>query len=246
MEFWLLPEDRCYLRIERNGLNTPIGKSILKTFYPDNYTKLNVPVEKRENFLNFIKIADGKNIFKCDAPGTYPWYLNYKIEGSENIYSFNTIRSPHRYMPSSTTPSKKIFALIRNPVDRLLSFINKYTPEFYSKDQEINVQEKTNQTLDEIFKTAKTDYFLYNGRNLIVPQVTYINEYKNQINFYKYPEHNNDIIKDIGILPVEKNNIYTRYKTASFTAEQIAAVEQYYSDDLALFNSIEYPGIMFS
>ena len=61
---------------------------------------------------------------------------------------------------------------------------------------------------------------------------------------YKFPEHLNEAATEIGFsLPLPVVNAAVRPKP-TLTQAQTEAVEQYYSEDIALFNSITVAGIV--
>lgn len=246
--YWQLPNNKSYLRIDRNGLNTAIGEAILKSYYPEKYVEMNTPIEERESFKNLEK-STGKKLVKGNPPeGLFmfemPELEYYNIQGTSEWHPFNKKQSPHRFLPLATEQTKgAVHALIRHPVHRFISFINRYTPELHTFTEGFNITEYIDDVITKLSDTPDTEIFLHNNKQLI-PQVIFLDNNIKNIKFYRYPEHISNLIIDLKLTeqPVKEPSTLIQSITLCTAHEEI--IKNKFTKDLELFNRINYPGII--
>jgi hypothetical protein len=133
-------------------------------------------------------------------------------------------------------PSKPILAMIRNPLERFRSAM----AQFHTVD--------VNAVIDSLINGSKFVSGTVKAREInasinlhFKPQILWVDV---NTKLYKFPEHINEASAEIGfILPLPQINAAS-YPKPTLTAEQTAVLEGYYAEDIALFNSISYPGII--
>jgi hypothetical protein len=142
----------------------------------------------------------------------------------------------HGFVKREEYPSKQILAMIRNPIERFRSAM----AQFHAAD--------VNAVIDSLINGSKFVSGTARARGInastnahFKPQILWVDE---NTKLYKFPDHLNDAAVEIGfILPLPQINV------ASFTKpildqQQTEILESYYAEDIALFNSITYPGII--
>ena len=250
MIYWKLPNNKSYVRIGRNGLTTAMGEAILKSFYPDLYLQMLTPVESREGFIQALKNTDGdlkkiqvpNEAIPTPAPGVVYYYSELKNEH----YVFVESKPPHIFMPTASETTRGTpHALIRHPVDRFRSFISREVPELHMKNYEFDVFACTEDAVNKLKNTAVNQPFLYKNRTLI-PQVDLLDNIFSGIQFYRYPDHVNELVSDLQlpIAPVKAPSTIVRPIT--FTPAQEATIVDHYEKDLKLYSCITKPGIILS
>ena len=246
--YWKLPTNKSYVRIDRNGLNTALGEAILKSFYYDNLAAYNEPVEERDSFKALEKQA-GKKLVKGTPPKGYfaalkPELEYYNFEGTDIWHPFNRTHSPHRFIPLATENNKgAVHALIRHPVQRFVSFINRYTPELHTLVEGFNITKCVDNAIIQLQNTPETEIFLYNNKQLI-PQTTFLNNDLRNIKFYQYPNHTKELITDLGLTVQPKKEKTTLLQSIEITKAHEEIILNKFKKDLELFDRIKYPGII--
>jgi hypothetical protein len=133
-------------------------------------------------------------------------------------------------------PSKPILAMIRDPIERFRSAVAQFkTSDVQSVIDSLvgDVDFQSGGRRLRKIKAAKNQHFK--------PQILWVDV---NTKLYKFPEHLNEAAAEIGfILPLPQINAAS-YPKPTLTAEQTAILEQYYAEDIALFNSITSPGII--
>lgn len=246
--YWQLPTNKSYVRIDRNGLNTAIGEAILKSFYRGNLMDYNKPAEERDNFKALEKQA-GKTLVKGTPPAGHftiisPELEYYNFEGTNIWHPFNKRQSPHRFIPLATEENKgTVHALIRHPVQRFISFINRYTPQLHTYVEEFDITKCVDDAILQLENTPKSEIFLYNNKQLI-PQTTFLdNNFKN-IKFYQYPNHTNELVADLGLTRQPQKAESTLLQSINLTKAHEDVVLDKFKTDLELFDRIKTPGII--
>lgn len=139
----------------------------------------------------------------------------------------------HSYAKKEKSPSKPTIAMIREPLSRFVSAM----AQMGLSDVDAAIDSLTSGTemqgLRRIIRLNRNQHF--------TPQIRWIHP---DTKLYKFPEHLNEAATEIGFsLPVPVINAAVRPKP-TLTQTQTEALEQYYSEDIALFNSITVAGIV--
>jgi len=250
MIYWKLPNNKSYVRIGRNGLTTAMGEAILKSFYPELYSQMMTPVESREGFIQALKNSSGdlkkiqvpNEVIPVPAPGVVYYYDELKNEH----YAFVENKPPHIFVPTASETTRGIpHALIRHPVDRFRSFISREIPELHMKNYEFDVYACTEDAVNKLRSTDANEPFLYKNRTLI-SQVDLLDNVFSGIQFYRYPDHVNELVSDLQlpIAPVKAPTTIVR--PIIFTRAQITTIISHYEKDLKLYRSITTPYFILS
>lgn len=134
-------------------------------------------------------------------------------------------------------PSRPTLALIREPVSRFLSAMS----QLGLTDVDAALDSLNNGTPIEKQTLRNTRTIVLNKNSHFIPQIQWVHP---DTKLYKFPEHLNEAATEIGFsLPLPVINAAVRPKP-TLTQTQTEAVEQYYSEDIALFNSITVAGIV--
>lgn len=245
--YWQLPHNKSYVRIDRNGLNTAIGEAILKSYYPEKYIEMITPIEERESFKNLEKNT-GKKLIKGTPPeGLFmviPELEYYNVQGTSEWHPFNKKQSPHRFLPLATEQTKgAVHALIRHPVQRFTSFINRYTSELHTYVEGFNITEYIDNVVTALNDIPDTEIFIYNNKQLI-PQTTFLDNNIKNIKFYKYSDHIDELISDLKLPEQPTKDPSTLIQSITLTPAHEEIINHKFSKDLELFNRIKYPGII--
>jgi hypothetical protein len=133
-------------------------------------------------------------------------------------------------------PSKPILAMIRDPIERFRSAVAQFKLSDVDYVIEALVNESTivsNTRRHREINISKNQHFM--------PQILWVDV---NTKLYKFPEHINEASAEIGfMLPLPQINAAS-YPKPTLTAEQTAVLEEYYAEDIALFESIVSPGII--
>lgn len=245
--YWKLPNNKSYVRVDRNGINTAMGEAILKSFYPKKYDLLFEPVEERKAFKNIEK-QTGKKLVKGTPPenllAIIPEHVYYNVEGTEEWHPFNKKLPPHLYIPLATEEDKgAVHALIRHPIQRFISFINKYTPELHTYVEGFDITKCVDKAVLDLMNTPETEIFLYNNKQHI-PQTTFLNNNLKNIKFYQYPNHLNELILDLKLTHPPVKDPSTLLQSVVLTKAHEEIILNRFKKDLELFENIKYPGII--
>lgn len=250
MIYWKLPNNKSYVRIGRNGLTTAMGEAILKCFYPDLYLQMMTPVESREGFIQALKNTDGdlkkiqvpNEAIPTPAPGVVYYYSELKNEH----YAFVENKPPHVFVPTASETTRGIpHALIRHPVDRFRSFISREVPELHIKNNQFDVFACTEDAVNKLKNTDTNQPFLYKNKTLI-SQVDLLDNIFSGIQFYRYPEHVNELVSDLQLPIAPVKTLSTIFRPITFTPAQEATIIRHYEKDLKLYGCITKPGIVLS
>jgi len=137
------------------------------------------------------------------------------------------------FTPKEKIPSKPTLALVRNPVDRFISAMSQVN----LTDVAIALDSLLNGTVIEMPKgklnLSKNPHF---KRQILwmLPDTK----------LYRFPDHLNEAAVELGMqLPLPVINSASRPKP-TLTYEQQQIIENYYAQDITLFNSIIEPGIV--
>lgn len=246
--YWQLPANKSYVRIDRNGLNTAIGEAILKSFYRGNLMDYNKLPEEREAF-KAIEKQTGKKLIKGTPPDDHftiirPELEYFNVEGTNIWHPFNKRQSPHRFIPLATEENKgTVYALIRHPVQRFVSFINRYTSQLHAYDEGFDITKCVDDAVLQLENTPQTEIFLYNNKQLI-PQVTFLDNNFKDIKFYQYPNHTSELIADLGLSKQPQKEQSTLLQSITLTKAHEDIIEDKFKADLELFDRIKTPGII--
>ena len=131
------------------------------------------------------------------------------------------------------TPSKPILAFIREPLSRFLSAMAQFGLTDVSAALESLTAGTHLQLRKRTIDLSTNPHFL--------PQINWVDA---NTKLYKFPDHLNEGALEIGFtLPLPTINAASNPKPIP-TAEQEAAILQYYTEDTILYNSIITPGIV--
>jgi hypothetical protein len=133
-------------------------------------------------------------------------------------------------------PSKPILAMIRNPLERFRSAM----AQFHTTD--------VNAVIDSLINGSKFVSGAARGREInartnahFKPQILWVDA---NTKLYKFPDHINEAAVEIGFtLPLPQINKAT-FTKPTLDEQQTEILESYYAEDIVLFNSITYPGII--
>lgn len=246
--YWQLPSDKSYVRIDRNGLNTAIGEAILRSFYRGNLMDYNKPAEERDNFKD-VERRTGMKLVKGAPPTGHfniisPELEYFNLEGTNIWHPFNKRQSPHRFIPLATEENKgTVHALIRHPVQRFVSFINRYTPQLHTLVEGFDITKCVDDAILQLENTLKSEIFIYNNKQLI-PQTTFLDNDLKSIRFYQYPNHTNELIADLGLSKQPQKAESTLLQSINLTSAHENIILDRFNADLELFNRIKAPGII--
>jgi hypothetical protein len=239
--------------MDRNGLNTAMGEAILQSFYPDLFQKMLTPIEERSIFTN---ITQQYGTLEKVAPEllnppliTCPGITYYKLKTSldtQPAYAFVDRQPPHRFIPQTTDPSDTtVHALIRHPVQRFLSYVYRYTPEFYYSAINFDKWQHIDTLTTKLENWSKEKDFQFSTAN-IRPQAQILEKSYKNIKFYKYPDHIYELTTDLelAVPPTKEPSLIKNHIT--LTAKQETIIQNFYKEDLELYSNITQPGIIFS
>jgi len=253
MIYWLLPNNKSYIRIDRNGLNTAVGEAILQSFYPDLFKKMLTPVEERDKYKDTVKSRGQLEKILLDTLDipllTRPGISYYKIKDSidmQPVYAFVDRQPPHRFIPQATDPSTNtVHALIRHPVQSFLSYVHRYTPALYYTAVDFDKWELIDTLTKQLEKWSTEKNFQFSTAN-IRPQAQILEKSYKNIKFYKYPDHIYELTTDLelAIPPTKEPSLIKNHIT--LTAKQETIIQNFYKEDLELYSNITQPGIIFS
>ena len=246
MVYWSLPKNKSYVRIDRNGLNTAIGEAILRSFYPEKYSLLQTPIEERDRFKEWAKTVKNKIIKGIPSGVTTinPDLEYFFVEGSTEWQCFNKLIPPHFVIPIASEEEKGVpHALIRHPVDRFKSFINKYTLELHTYVEGFDMARRLDEILTSLQNLTPTEHLTYGGK-LFMSQVSILDNNFTGIKMYKYSEHVPNLVADLGITEQPEKHASTLIQSFELAPAHEDIINAKYSADLDLFNSIRYPGIV--
>jgi hypothetical protein len=246
MIYWNLPNNNSYVSIERNGFNTAIGEAILEFFYPELYKQMKIPIEQRQVFKNAIKDTGGdlvRIIVPCETILTpVPGLAYYYSKKTDNHYAFVEKKPPHTFMPQATESTRGVpHALIRHPVERFKSFVNRWTPELHMRDYKFDMHACIHNAVTRLDQLTPNEPFQYSSGQL-TPQVTILNNIFSGIRFYKYPEHINNLVEDLQLLVKPVKETSTLVTPVTLTPAHEAAINKHFKADLDLYGSITNPG----
>jgi hypothetical protein len=140
------------------------------------------------------------------------------------------------YVLREKYPSKPILAMIRDPVERFRSAVS----QFKTNDVDSIINSLINNTAFDSGGKRRKQIIASKNRHFM-PQILWVDV---NTKLYKFPEHINEAAAEIGfILPLPQINAAS-YPKPTLTAEQTAVLEEYYAEDIALFESIVSPGII--
>jgi hypothetical protein len=250
MIYWKLPNNKSYVRIGRNGLTTAMGEAILESFYPDLYLQKMTPVESREEFIQAFNNTDG-NLKKIQVPNEAipvpaPGVVYYYSELKNELYAFVENKPPHVFMPTASETTRGTpHALIRHPVDRFRSFVSREVPELHMKNYEFNVFACTEDAVNKLRNTDANQPFSYKNR-VLISQVDLLDNIFSGIQFYRYPDHVDELVNDLQLPIVPVKAPSTIVRPITFTPAQEAAIMNHYEKDLKLYSCITKPGIVLS
>lgn len=246
--YWQLPSDKSYVRIDRNGLNTAIGEAILRSFYRGNLMDYNKPAEERDNFKD-VERRTGMKLVKGTPPTGHfniisPELEYFNLEGTNIWHPFNKRQSPHRFIPLATEENKgTVHALIRHPVQRFVSFINRYTPQLHTLVEGFDITKCVDDAILQLENTPKSEIFIYNNKQLI-PQTTFLDNDLKGIRFYQYPNHTNELVADLGLSKQPQKAESTLLQSINLTTAHENIILDRFNADLELFDRIKAPGII--
>jgi hypothetical protein len=246
MVYWSLPNGKSYVRIDRNGLNTAMGELILKCFYPKKYSALQAPIEERHNFIEWAKTVKNKIIkgIPTGVTAINPDLEYFFVEGSTEWQCFNKLIPPHFVMPIASEQEKGVpHALVRHPVDRFKSFINKYTLELHTYVESFDITRRLDEIFTSLQNLSPTDHFMY-GNKLFMSQVSILENNFAGIKMYKYAEHASNLVADLGLTEQPEKHASTLIQSFQLAPAHEDIINAKYGADLDLYNSIQYPGLI--
>ena len=139
----------------------------------------------------------------------------------------------HSYAKKEKLPTKPTLAMIREPVSRFVSAMAQVGLSDVDAALDSLVNGTEVQGRRRMLRLNRNEHF--------TPQIRWVHP---DTKLYKFPEHLNEAATEIGFsLPLPVINAAVRPKP-TLTQTQTEAVEQYYSEDIALFNSITVAGIV--
>lgn len=139
----------------------------------------------------------------------------------------------HSYAKKEKLPTKPTLAMIREPVSRFVSAMAQVGLSDVDAALDSLVNGTEVQGRRRMLRLNRNEHF--------TPQIRWVHP---DTKLYKFPEHLNEAATEIGFsLPLPVVNAAVRPKP-TLTQTQTEAVEQYYSEDIALFNSITVAGIV--
>lgn len=142
-----------------------------------------------------------------------------------------------RFAKKERHPSRPTLALIREPVSRFLSAMS----QVGLTDVDAALDSLINGTPIEKQTPRHIRTIVLNKNNHFIPQIQWIHP---DTKLYKFPQHLNEAATEIGFsLPLPTINTATRPKPV-LNESQIQIVQQYYAEDIVLYNSITTAGIV--
>jgi len=246
MIYWSLPNNNSYVSIERNGYNTAIGEAILQSFYPELYEQMKTPIEERQVFKNAIEATSGdlvKIVVPCETvPTPVPGLAYYYSKKTDNHYAFVEKKPPHTFIPRATESTRGTpHALIRHPVERFKSFINRWTPELHMHDYKFDMHACIHNAVMRLDQLAPNEPFQYSSGQL-TPQVTLLDNVFSGIRFYRYPEHINSLADDLQLSVKPVKELSTLVTPVALTPTHETIIHKHFKADLDLYSSITKPG----
>lgn len=250
MIYWSLPNNNSYVSVERNGFNTAIGEAILESFYPELYRKMKAPVEERQVFKDAIKDTNGdlvRIVVPCEAvPTPVPGLAYYYSKTTDNHYAFVERKPPHTFIPQATESTRGVpHALIRHPVDRFKSFINRWTPQLHMSNYEFDMYTCIHNAVMSLNQLAPNEPFQYSSGQL-TPQVALLDNTFSGIRFYRYSEHIDNLTEDLQLLVKPTKEPSTIVMPVTLTPAHEAIINTHFKADLDLYSNITKPGIILS
>ena len=248
MIYWSLPNNNSYVSVERNGFNTAIGEAILESFYPELFKQMKTPIEERQVFKDAIEATSGdlvRTVVPCEAvPTPVPGLVYYYSKKTDNYYAFVERKPPHTFIPRATESTRGVpHALIRHPVERFKSFINRWTPQLHMNNYEFDMHACIHNAVMCLDQLAPGEPYQYSSGQL-TPQVNLLDNVFSGIRFYRYPEHINNLANDLQLTvkPVkEKSTVVT---PVTLTPTHEAIIYKHFKADFDLYSSITQPGIV--
>jgi hypothetical protein len=133
-------------------------------------------------------------------------------------------------------PSKQTLVFVRNPLQRFLSAM----AQVNISDIDEAIDSLNNGT--RIVNNGQNERILCVKTNVhFLPQILWCLP---DTKLYKFPDHIQDGAQEIGLeYPLPVINEASRPKPVPSQSQE-SAINQYYSEDWALYNSITYPGII--
>jgi hypothetical protein len=208
----------------------------------------NKPAEERDNFKD-VERRTGMKLVKGTPPTGHfniisPELEYFNLEGTNIWHPFNKRQSPHRFIPLATEDNKgTVHALIRHPVQRFVSFINRYTPQLHTLVEGFDITKCVDDAILQLENTSKSEIFIYNNKQLI-PQTTFLDNNLKGIRFYQYPNHTNELIADLGLSKQPQKAESTLIQSINLTAAHESIILARFNTDLELFDRINTPGIV--
>lgn len=133
-------------------------------------------------------------------------------------------------------PLKQSLIFVRDPVQRFASAM----AQVFVFDVDSAIDSVVNGV--EISAEGPSGRQVNLQKNLhFIPQILWC---RADTKLYKFPDHLEEGAEEVGLqIPLPRINVARRTKP-TFSQQQIEAINSYYSEDLALFNSITSPGII--
>lgn len=142
----------------------------------------------------------------------------------------------HSYMPSTATPDRPVALMVREPLDRFLSGV-----AYLQIDVDHAIESLVMGTA--VVATGR----LGGQRSTVLRRNIHFRRQADmpygETHLFRFPDHIQDLGALLGIGPVPQLNITPRPKPP-VTADQRAAILDYYAADVALFASITQPGVV--
>lgn len=134
-------------------------------------------------------------------------------------------------------PTRPTLALIREPVSRFISAMS----QMGLLDVDLALDSMRNSTPIEKQGPQHTRTLVLSKNQHFVPQIKWVHP---DTKLYRFPDHLTEAAAEIGFaLPLPTINTATRPKP-TLTPAQEEAVQQFYAEDITLYDSIIQPGIV--